>query len=81
MVRGGVGQRPAAAVDAGAEQRPRGVTGTGQVQLQQGDLTAAARDGALSVTIDALLPLEQAEKAHDRVDQGARGRVLLTIPD
>src|SRR5207247_6358801 len=44
-------------------------------------LTAAARAGALSVTVDALLPLEQAAQAHDRVDQGARGRVLLTIPD
>jgi hypothetical protein len=29
-------------------------------QQAAADLTAAARDGALSVTIDALLPLEQA---------------------
>lgn len=50
-------------------------------QQAAADLTAAARDGALSVTIAALLPLEQAAQAHDRVDQGARGRVLLTIPD
>jgi len=50
-------------------------------QQAAADLTAAARDGALSVTIDALLPLEQAAQAHDRVDQGARGRVLLTIAD
>jgi NADPH2:quinone reductase len=50
-------------------------------QQAAADLTAAARDGALSVTIDALLPLEQAAQAHDRVDQGARGRVLLTISD
>lgn len=50
-------------------------------QQAAADLTAAARDGALSVTIDALLPLEQAAQAHDRVDQGARGRVLLAIPD
>jgi NADPH2:quinone reductase len=50
-------------------------------QQAAADLTAAARDGALSVTIDALLPLEQAAQAHDRVDQGARGRVLLTIPE
>jgi len=50
-------------------------------QQAAADLTAAARAGALSVTVDALLPLEQAAQAHDRVDQGARGRVLLTIPD
>jgi NADPH:quinone reductase len=50
-------------------------------QQAAADLTAAARAGALSVTVDALLPLEQAAQAHDRVDQSARGRVLLTIPD
>jgi len=50
-------------------------------QQAAADLTAAARAGALSVTVDALLPLEQAAQAHDRVDQGARGRVLLTIAD
>jgi len=50
-------------------------------QQAAADLTAAARAGALSVTVDALLPLEQAAQAHDRVDQGARGRVLLTIPE
>jgi len=50
-------------------------------QQAAADLTAAARAGALSVTVDALLPLEQAAQAHDRIDQGARGRVLLTIPD
>ena len=44
-------------------------------------LTAAARDGALHVAIDVLLPLEQATQAHDRVDAGTRGRVLLAIPD
>ena len=50
-------------------------------QQAAADLTAAARDGALAVTIDTLLPLEQAALAHDRVDAGIRGRVLLTIPD
>ena len=44
------------------------------------DLTAAAETGALSVPLDVLLPLEQAAQAHDRVDAGARGRVLLAIP-
>jgi NADPH2:quinone reductase len=50
-------------------------------QQAAADLTAAARDGALAVTIDTLLPLEQAALAHDRVDAGIRGRVLVTIPD
>jgi NADPH2:quinone reductase len=50
-------------------------------QQAAADLTAAARDGALVVTIGALLPLRQAPLAHDRVDAGTRGRVLLTIPD
>ena len=45
------------------------------------DLTAAARDGALTMAIGAPLPLELAAQAHDRVDAGARERVLLTIPD
>ena len=45
------------------------------------DLTAAARNGAVTAAIDALLPLEQTALAHDRVDAGIRGRVLLAIPD
>jgi NADPH2:quinone reductase len=44
-------------------------------------LTAAARDGALSIPIDTPLPLERAAEAHDRVDAGGRDRVLLAIPD
>jgi NADPH2:quinone reductase len=43
------------------------------------DLTAAARDGALSVQIGPVLPLEQAAQAHDRVDAGTRARVLLAV--
>jgi hypothetical protein len=35
----------------------------------------------VAATIDTLLPLEQAALAHDRVDAGIRGRVLLAIPD
>lgn len=50
-------------------------------QQAAADLTTAARDGALSIAVDAVLPLEQAAQAHDRVDAGARGRVLLEIPD
>ena len=45
------------------------------------DLTAAARDGALSIPIGTPLPLERAAEAHDRVDAGGRDRVLLAIPD
>jgi NADPH2:quinone reductase len=50
-------------------------------QQAAADLTAAARDGALSIPIDAPLPLEQVAQAHDRVDGGARARILLAIPD
>jgi len=50
-------------------------------QQAAADLTVAAGEGALSVPIGALLPLEQAAHAHDRVDDGARGRILLAIPD
>jgi len=50
-------------------------------QQAAADLTAAARDGALSIPVDAPLPLEQAAQAHERVDAGARARILLAIPD
>jgi NADPH:quinone reductase len=43
------------------------------------DLTAAARDQALSVAIGDPLPLEDAAEAHERVDAGPRQRVLLAI--
>lgn len=43
------------------------------------DLTAAAGDQALTVAIGDPLPLERAAEAHDRVDAGARERVLLGI--
>ncbi|MGY1760810.1 hypothetical protein ACI79G_20130 [Geodermatophilus sp. SYSU D00779] len=45
-----------------------------------GDLTAAAADGALSVPVGAVLPLDDVAAAHDRVDAGATGRVLLALP-
>jgi NADPH:quinone reductase len=44
------------------------------------DLTAAAADGALSVPVGAVLPLDGIAAAHDRVDAGATGRVLLALP-
>jgi NADPH2:quinone reductase len=45
------------------------------------DLTAAARDGALSIAVDATMPLEATAQAHDLVDAGRRGRILVAIPD
>ncbi|MET7975322.1 NADPH:quinone reductase [Streptomyces mirabilis] len=44
------------------------------------DLTAAAAVGALAVDVGDRYPLEDIAKAHDRVDAGGRGRVLVTIP-
>jgi NADPH2:quinone reductase len=48
-------------------------------QQAAADLTTAARDGALSVPIGEPLPLDQIAAAHDRVDAGGSGRVLLAI--
>jgi NADPH2:quinone reductase len=50
-------------------------------QQAAADLTTAARDGALTIPIGPVLTLEQAAQAHDRVDAGARARVVLAIPD
>ncbi|MFJ5226468.1 NADPH:quinone reductase [Streptomyces sp. NPDC088400] len=44
------------------------------------DLTAAAAAGALSADVGERFPLEDIAKAHDRVDAGGRGRVLVTLP-
>ena len=44
------------------------------------DLTAAADDGAPPIPIGEPLPLDEVAEAHDRVDSGARGRVLLALP-
>jgi NADPH:quinone reductase len=49
-------------------------------QQAAADLTTAASDGALSIAIGPALPLAHVAEAHDRVDAGARDRVLLTIP-
>lgn len=45
------------------------------------DLTAAAAVGALRVDVGERFPLEDIAKAHERVDAGGRGRVLVTLPD
>lgn len=49
-------------------------------QQAAADLTAAARERALRIPIDEPLPLQRIAEAHDRVDAGARERVLLAIP-
>jgi NADPH:quinone reductase len=49
-------------------------------QQAAADLTAAARDGALSIAIGAPLPLERTAEAHDHVDAGTRDRVLIAVP-
>jgi NADPH2:quinone reductase len=45
------------------------------------DLTAAAHEGALDISIDDQYPLERVGEAHDRVTAGSRGRVLLALPE
>lgn len=45
------------------------------------DLTTAAMEGDLSIPVGDPFDLADAAKAHDAVDQGARDRVLVTIPD
>ncbi|KPI07496.1 Alcohol dehydrogenase GroES domain protein [Actinobacteria bacterium OK074] len=44
------------------------------------DLTAAAATGDLTVDIGDRYPLEDVAKAHDRIDAGGRGRVVVTVP-
>ncbi|MGW0707864.1 NADPH:quinone reductase [Streptomyces sp. NPDC002643] len=44
------------------------------------DLTAAAAVGAVTVDVGERYPLEAIAKAHDRVDAGGRGRVVVTVP-
>ncbi|WP_327426119.1 NADPH:quinone reductase [Streptomyces sp. NBC_01236] len=43
------------------------------------DLTSAAAVGALTVRIGDRYPLDDIAKAHERVDAGGRGRVLVTV--
>jgi NADPH2:quinone reductase len=42
-------------------------------------LTAAARDGALTIATSEPLPLADTASAHDRVDAGTRQRVLISV--
>jgi NADPH2:quinone reductase len=44
-------------------------------------LSAAAREGALSIPIADPVPLDSIAEAHDRVDAGVRQRILLAIPN
>lgn len=43
------------------------------------DLTAAAADGALTIAVAEIVLLERIADAHDRVDSGGRGRVLVAV--
>jgi NADPH2:quinone reductase len=45
------------------------------------DLSAAAREAALSIPIADPVPLDSIAQAHDRVDAGVRQRILLAIPN
>jgi NADPH:quinone reductase len=49
-------------------------------QQAAADLTSAAREGGLSIPVSTPLALERTAEAHDRVDAGARQRVLVSIP-
>jgi hypothetical protein len=53
---------------------------SGNADLDAADLTTAARDGALHVMTDTLLPLEQTARAHDRVDAGPAGEYRSLSP-
>lgn len=44
------------------------------------DLTSAAATGALTIDVGDRFELSDIARAHDRVDAGGRGRVLVTIP-
>lgn len=44
------------------------------------DLTAAAAVGALTVEVAEHYPLEEIAAAHDQVDAGTRGRILISVP-
>jgi NADPH:quinone reductase len=46
-----------------------------------GDLTAAARDGALSIPVGDPLPLERIAEAHDLVDAGTRHRIVVAVDE
>jgi NADPH2:quinone reductase len=45
------------------------------------DLTAAAAAGALSVRVGAVFPLTRIAAAHERVDAGGGGRVLIRVSE
>lgn len=44
------------------------------------DLTQAALEGALTVKVSEVFPLDRIADAHDAVDASPRGRILLQIP-
>jgi NADPH:quinone reductase len=48
-------------------------------QMATTDLTTATRAGALSISIRDPLPIDAIARAHDLVDAGGGGRILLTL--
>jgi NADPH2:quinone reductase len=49
-------------------------------ELAVSDVTKAAHEGALAISVGTPLPLERVAEAHDKVDSGSRGRVLVIVP-
>jgi NADPH2:quinone reductase len=54
---------------------------TGAKRQAAADLTAAARDGALTPVMADPVQLDQVAAAHEQVDTDNRRRILLSIPD
>jgi NADPH2:quinone reductase len=50
-------------------------------QQAASDLTEAAAQGSLAIRVARTLPLEEIATAHDLVDEGIRGRVLVSVAD
>jgi NADPH:quinone reductase-like Zn-dependent oxidoreductase len=70
--------------DAAAEGEKRGIRVTGILVEPDGhamaDIAALVRDGRLKVHVDSTFPLEDAAKAHERLEAGGvRGKIVLTV--
>lgn len=70
--------------DAAAEGEKRGIRVTGILVEPDGhamgEIAALVREGRLRVHVDSTLPLEEAAKAHERLEAGGvRGKIVLTV--
>ena len=77
-----VGQRPARPVDAGAEQRPGGVAGAGQVQPEQRDVAAVVqqhRPHGAALAVDAHVLVVRAQVQVLDVEPACLGGPLVTL--